>query len=162
MYLQLYADFSLALIGIAVVFPIVFSINGAYKRREVALDHYGTLKAHGRAIYFAARDWGPSPEKQRLQYLKRVLWDLLLSCRRMFATDPDHSYPLEKHIYSKFSELSLFLKGCKEDLKVMHPLPRIKEISREIDETPYAYYFQQVKHGVYVRMALLALVLGAF
>jgi hypothetical protein len=44
LYFELYADFSLALIGIAVVFPIVFSINSAYKRREVALNHYATLR----------------------------------------------------------------------------------------------------------------------
>ena len=50
LYYKLYADFSLTLIGIAVVFPIVFSINGAYKRREVALNLYGTLKAHGRSL----------------------------------------------------------------------------------------------------------------
>ncbi len=56
-YFELFADFPLTLIGIAIVFPIVFSIGGAYSRREKALNHYGRLKAHGRAIYFAARDW---------------------------------------------------------------------------------------------------------
>jgi aspartate carbamoyltransferase catalytic subunit len=53
-----------------------------------------------------------------------------------------------------------FLKGVKPDLKVMHPLPRITEISREVDNTPHALYFQQVKHGIYARMALIALCLG--
>jgi len=53
-----------------------------------------------------------------------------------------------------------FLSGVKPDLKVMHPLPRITEISRDVDSTPYALYFQQVKHGVYARMALIALSLG--
>ena len=51
------ADFPLTLIATAVVFPIVFSIGGAYKRREAALDEYGELKAHGRALFFATRDW---------------------------------------------------------------------------------------------------------
>ena len=58
------AEFPLTLIGIAVVFPLVFSISGAYKRREAALDEYGSMKAHGRAIFFASRDWIDSPEKQ--------------------------------------------------------------------------------------------------
>jgi hypothetical protein len=53
----LIAEFPLTLIATAVVFPIVFSIGGAYKRREAALDEYGSIKTHGRAIYFAARDW---------------------------------------------------------------------------------------------------------
>ena len=54
---DLTADFPLTLIATADIFPIVFSIGGAYKRREAALDKYGGIKAHGRAIYFAARDW---------------------------------------------------------------------------------------------------------
>ena len=54
-----------------------------------------------------------------------------------------------------------FLKKAKRDLIVMHPLPRINEISTEIDGTPHAWYFKQMRHGVYVRMALLSLVLGA-
>lgn len=54
---NLVADFPLTLIATATVFPIVFSISGAYKRRENALDEYGSIKAHGRAVSFAARDW---------------------------------------------------------------------------------------------------------
>lgn len=54
-----------------------------------------------------------------------------------------------------------FLKDGKEDLVVMHPLPRVKEIATDVDQTSHAWYFRQVRHGIYVRMALLALVLGA-
>ena len=53
------------------------------------------------------------------------------------------------------------LKKAKEDLIVLHPLPRIDEISVEVDSTPFAKYFEQARNGVVVRMALLALVLGA-
>lgn len=53
------------------------------------------------------------------------------------------------------------LSEAKEDLIVLHPLPRIDEISPEVDNTPYAKYFQQVWNGIVVRMALLALILGA-
>lgn len=49
---------------------------------------------------------------------------------------------------------------AKPHLKVLHPLPRIDEIDPRIDETPFAYYFEQAGHGVPVRMALLALLLG--
>lgn len=44
---------------------------------------------------------------------------------------------------------------AKEDMIVLHPLPRVNEISVEIDEDPRAVYFRQVQYGVYVRMALL-------
>lgn len=49
---------------------------------------------------------------------------------------------------------------AKEDLIVMHPLPRVDEISGEIDNDPRAVYFQQAKFGMYVRMALILKLLG--
>jgi aspartate carbamoyltransferase catalytic subunit len=53
------------------------------------------------------------------------------------------------------------LSEAKKDLIIMHPLPRVDEIAAEVDATPYARYFQQVGNGIIVRMALLALILGA-
>jgi len=53
------------------------------------------------------------------------------------------------------------LKGAKKDMIILHPLPRVDEIATEVDNTPQARYFQQVWNGIVVRMALLALVLGA-
>ena len=50
--------------------------------------------------------------------------------------------------------------GAKNGLTVMHPLPRVDELSRDLDETDYAVYFQQARNGVPVRQALLAMVLG--
>ena len=52
------------------------------------------------------------------------------------------------------------LENVKEDLIVMHPLPRVNEIDPEVDKTPHALYFKQAFNGVPVRMALLSLVLG--
>jgi aspartate carbamoyltransferase catalytic subunit len=43
---------------------------------------------------------------------------------------------------------------------VMHPLPRVTEISMDVDADPRAAYFRQMEYGLYVRMALLAMVLG--
>lgn len=53
------------------------------------------------------------------------------------------------------------LKNGKKDLILLHPLPRVDEIAAEVDQTPHAKYFKQVWNGLVVRMALLALVLGA-
>jgi aspartate carbamoyltransferase catalytic subunit len=55
---------------------------------------------------------------------------------------------------------STLLKQAKEDLIVMHPLPRVVEIDPEVDNTKHAVYFRQAFNGVPVRMALLALILG--
>jgi aspartate carbamoyltransferase len=52
------------------------------------------------------------------------------------------------------------LKRARQQMVVMHPLPRVNEISVEVDEDPRAAYFRQMEYGLYVRMALLAMVLG--
>ena len=52
------------------------------------------------------------------------------------------------------------LAGARPNLRILHPLPRVGEISPEVDATPYAYYFAQAGLGVPVRQALLAMVLG--
>lgn len=48
---------------------------------------------------------------------------------------------------------------CKKSLVIMHPFPRVYEIDRAIDKTPFAAYFTQIENGVYVRMAILDLIL---
>jgi len=52
------------------------------------------------------------------------------------------------------------LEKAKDNLKILHPLPRVNEITVDVDANPKAYYFQQALNGVYVRQALLALILG--
>jgi aspartate carbamoyltransferase len=52
------------------------------------------------------------------------------------------------------------MKRAKDDMIVMHPLPRVGEIDMSFDADPRAAYFRQMEYGLYVRMALLALVLG--
>ncbi|AJF60944.1 Aspartate carbamoyltransferase [archaeon GW2011_AR15] len=52
------------------------------------------------------------------------------------------------------------MESAKPELKVMHPLPRIDEIDYELDNTPYAVYFEQLANGIPVRQALLCRVLG--
>ncbi len=53
------------------------------------------------------------------------------------------------------------LAKARRDAIVMHPLPRVDEVAPDVDSTPQAKYFEQVGHGVTLRMGLLALVLGA-
>jgi len=54
----------------------------------------------------------------------------------------------------------ILMKRAKDDMIVMHPLPRVGEIDMSFDADPRAAYFRQMEYGLYVRMALLALVLG--
>jgi aspartate carbamoyltransferase catalytic subunit len=55
-----------------------------------------------------------------------------------------------------------FMTKAKKDMVLMHPLPRVDEIDPEVDELPNAWYFKQVHHGVYARMAIIALALGLY
>ena len=52
------------------------------------------------------------------------------------------------------------LVGAKEDLSILHPLPRVNEISVAVDKDPRAAYFKQVRYGRYIRMALIMKLLG--
>ncbi|MFA7653924.1 MAG: aspartate carbamoyltransferase [Candidatus Magasanikbacteria bacterium] len=52
------------------------------------------------------------------------------------------------------------LDSAKPNLRIMHPLPRVNEITVDVDKTKHAYYFEQAENGLYVRQALLGLVLG--
>jgi len=52
------------------------------------------------------------------------------------------------------------LEGTKENLRILHPLPRVNEIHEDVDESSKAYYFPQALNGVYTRMAIMASILG--
>ncbi|MGL5721771.1 MAG: aspartate carbamoyltransferase [Brevinema sp.] len=53
-------------------------------------------------------------------------------------------------------------QNASPSLKVLHPLPRVNEITEDVDSTPYALYFEQAKNGVYMRIAILEYVAGVF
>ena len=57
--------------------------------------------------------------------------------------------------------LAQAISDAKNDMIVLHPLPRVNEIQPDVDDDPRASYFKQVKYGMYARMALIAKVTGA-
>ena len=66
-------------------------------------------------------------------------------------------YDRVKNVYVLKAKM---LEKSKSNLKVLHPLPRVNEISTDVDGTKHAYYFEQAENGLFVRQALLGLVLG--
>ena len=69
--------------------------------------------------------------------------------------------PIEYEKYKGIYKLDTsLLPHIKKDLKIMHPLPRVDEIDKSLDETDHAVYFDQAANGIPVRKALLALILG--
>lgn len=61
-------------------------------------------------------------------------------------------YEKVKNIYTLRNDM---LKDSRENLKVLHPLPRVKEIDQDVDCNPKAYYFEQARNGVYTRQAVM-------
>ncbi len=53
------------------------------------------------------------------------------------------------------------MKLARKNMIILHPLPRVNEITPEVDDDPRAAYFKQVKYGMYARMALIAKLTGA-
>jgi len=76
--------------------------------------------------------------------------------RERFGADLDYDKVREGYSISKE-----FLEGCNPDLRILHPLPRVDELSEEVDSTPHAIYFRQAANGIPARMALISLVMGA-
>ena len=52
------------------------------------------------------------------------------------------------------------LKNAKNNLRILHPLPRVNEIAYDVDDEPYAYYFKQAHNGLFAREAIICDVLG--
>lgn len=75
--------------------------------------------------------------------------------KERFANEADFDAVKDSYVITNKT-----LQAAKKDMIVMHPLPRVGEIAEEVDADPRAAYFRQMEYGMYVRMALLALVLG--
>lgn len=69
--------------------------------------------------------------------------------------------PLEyERVKNSYVLNKALLVDVKPNMKVLHPLPRVNEISTDVDDTPQAYYFKQALNGVFVRQAIISKILG--
>ena len=75
--------------------------------------------------------------------------------RERFFNEEDYIRMKDCYILDKSK-----LTNAKEDMCILHPLPRVNEISVEVDDDPRAAYFKQAQYGVYIRMALILTLLG--
>ncbi len=104
------ANFSLTLVATSIVFPIVFSIGGAYKRREVALREYAAIKGYLRAIYFASRDWMPIVKPENVTKMEKIIERFFTNIRTLFSQSTEHLEEGEKAVYKDFSDFSDYIK----------------------------------------------------
>ena len=100
----LVVDLPTNLIGIAVIFPLVFSINSAYKRREEALKAFANFKGHLISIYYAHRDWVEVDEGHEVRS-RQLLGDLLTAVSAQLKSGAAQTDQLTA-VYDCFSGLS--------------------------------------------------------
>ena len=115
------------------------------------------LKMPGKYLSFLDEKGIPYTQTQSLEaYINDC--DILYMTRvqqERFAFKED--YEKVKDVYELNAAM---LKNVRPNMKVLHPLPRVSEIHTDVDTTPYAYYFEQATGGMYVRMAVIAYLLG--
>lgn len=90
------------------------------------------------------------------QQIKDVDIVYMTRVQRERFSDP-MEYERVKNVYVLHNEM---LDGTKDNLRILHPLPRVNEISTDVDPNPKAYYFEQTENGVYVRMAIISYLFG--
>ena len=132
----------------------------------IALSHFSPT------FYFIAPDGLQIPESYTDELFQKKIKYFKTADLNRFARELDVLYvtriqkerfpdPLE---YEKFKGIyridEAFLQNVKKELKIMHPLPRVDEIDKNVDNTSHAAYFEQAANGIPVRKVLLALVLG--
>ncbi|MBI1768168.1 MAG: hypothetical protein HY015_10460 [Bacteroidetes bacterium] len=106
-HLGLTAKFPDMLVGVAIVFPVVFSIGSAYTRRETALQRFSDFKGHAIALYYASRDWSSGKDHDLSVQARSIILEMLLTMKDMFKSNNHEVWDKdEKKIYELFSKLS--------------------------------------------------------
>jgi aspartate carbamoyltransferase catalytic subunit len=98
--------------------------------------------------YYEHKDFDGIIDQADILYMTRVQ-------KERFAEPME--YEKVKNIYVL---RNCMLKNARENMRILHPLPRVNEIHTDVDANPKAYYFQQAENGVYARMAIIASILG--
>lgn len=105
-HFNLTAKFPDMLVGVAIVFPVVFSIGSAYTRRENALQRYSDFKGHAIALFFASRDWTTSKDSDLPMRMQQMVYDLISKMKLMLKQSPKEWKQSEREMYGLFSKLS--------------------------------------------------------
>ena len=130
------------------------------------------LSLFGTRLYFVSPDLLRMPEEITTRLREKGVEVIETPDMKLAAQNSDIIYMtrIQKERFSDLSEYEKvkgsyiinedFLKEINKKMVILHPLPRVDEISPAVDEYPGAAYFRQVRNGIYIRMALLATVMG--
>ncbi|PCI22023.1 MAG: hypothetical protein COB67_13670 [SAR324 cluster bacterium] len=111
-YWQLFAELPTSLIGIAVVFPIVFSINAAYQRREVALNHLSSFKSCSTALLFLLRDQPKEDSRELAENFRDLTLALFVKLKDYLEANQENKREF-MDIHSHFNQISLIIGQLK-------------------------------------------------
>ena len=104
--LDLTAKFPDMLVGVAIVFPVVFSIGSAYNRRETALQRWADFRGHAIAIYYATRDWTTNKDNDLPERTRNLIIAMMQSLKDIFKGEQSAWSDQETEYYKYFSRLS--------------------------------------------------------
>lgn len=108
------ADFTMTLVSVAIVFPVVFSISSAYQRRENALKQLAMLRSNALSFYYSTRDWTHKSSAPIIEEIKNLQKKLFLNIRNFLASPEEKAHDYEKPIFECFSSLSKQVAALKE------------------------------------------------
>jgi predicted membrane chloride channel (bestrophin family) len=100
------AKFPDMLVGVAIVFPVVFSIGSAYTRRETALQRWADFRGHAIAIYYATRDWPSDKNNDLPERTRTVTMEMVQRTKEMLMSSKESWENKEEEFYKLFSQLS--------------------------------------------------------
>lgn len=148
------AKFPDMLVGVAIVFPVVFSISSAYTRRETALQRLSDFKGHAIAIYFATRDWPTDKGTDLAERSRTLIAEMFVLMREMFMTShTDDWLKNEKLMYDKFSILSILTMEMRS---VGVQSGEISRISQYVSKMIIAFDSMKVIHNYRTPVTLRA------
>lgn len=108
-------DLPITLVGTAIIFPVVFSINSAYKRREDAIMSYASLKSNFAALFYVSKNWVASEHEKFCKQGTALLFKTMQNIIVFFTnTNLKKQAELEKPIYRCFDEISLFIQTLRK------------------------------------------------
>ena len=150
----------------------IFLVGDLKYGRTVHSLTQALAKFNGNRFYFIAPDALAMPqyildmldEKGIAWSLHSAIDDVMAEVDILYMTrvQKERLDPSEyANVKAQFVLRAADLEGARANMKVLHPLPRIDEITTDVDKTPHAWYFQQAGNGIFARQALLALVLNS-
>ncbi len=126
-------DLPMSFLFTSIIFPIVFSINSAYRRREDALRCLSDVKAHTLALYLASKNWAMQPYYQPDKvYLRNLLVSFYADMSEYLTQDSEKMEKNDSLVYDKFNRISLFIQDLRKGGVTPSELSRLDQYLSKI------------------------------